>query len=336
VCECHACCNVLHVSAHSPLLTDPRLLFNIPSLFLSRWDFTWDDTVEYPLRIEYLAPAVGSSQHVNAPPPALTIMWRLSPTAQFVPVPLSSMSPAVTAPELERQRMQDALGRGFSTWWRPSATTHARGAPLDCLLRVLLGSVARCQLPQQCAGIAQPSVSHSCATLAFDRLASRVCIANAALVVSIAPTSLQRTPVATSDTYTNTHTYMHSLTHQNGFQVHLPTGFGIEVATVDTTAGKRFTGGIVDRCTGDADCTVRPGPHTYNGSYTKLTTRIRGPASAPTLLVVTESAHIDGANGHAVVVSDPPPLPPTTTTHTHIHTLSRFASAPIRRWCSML
>ena len=84
--------------------------------------------------------------------------------------------------------------------------------------------------------------------------------------------------------------------------MHLPTGFGVEMATVDTTANKRFAGGIVDRCTGDADCTVRPGPHTYNGSYTKLTTRIRGTASAPTLSVVTESAHVDGANGHAVVV----------------------------------
>ena len=72
---------------------------------------------------------------------------------------------------------------------------------------------------------------------------------------------------------------------------------------MDATAQARFAGGIVDRCTGDSDCTVRPGPHTYNGSYTKLTTRIRGPASAPTLSVVTESAHVDGANGHAVVVS---------------------------------
>lgn len=89
-------------------------------------------------------------------------------------------------------------------------------------------------------------------------------------------------------------------------QVHLPTGFGVEMATVDTTANKRFAGGIVDRCTGDADCTVRPGPHTYNGSYTKLTTRIRGTASAPTLSVMTESAHVDGANGHAVVVRSTP------------------------------
>ena len=84
-----------------------------------RWDFTWDSTVVYPLRIEYLAPTTGEAE------PALTIMWRLSPSSPFMVVPAASLSASVSSPELQRQRMQDDLGRGFNTWWRPSATTHA-------------------------------------------------------------------------------------------------------------------------------------------------------------------------------------------------------------------
>lgn len=156
--------------------------------------------MQYLIRIEYIS--------ATASPAQLSLQWRRGNTSTFVPVPTSSLSPAVPAPELQRQQMQAALGQGFNTWWRPSATTH----------------------------------------------------------------------------------------------VHLPTGFGIKLSTLDTVSNSVITGGVVDRCSSDSDCTVRPGPHTYNGSYTRLTTRIRGNASAPTLSVVTESAHVDGAGGHAVVL----------------------------------
>jgi hypothetical protein len=165
-----------------------------------RWNFTWDSNVVYKVRVEYINPP-------NETPAALTLLWSRA-GGPLEPIPAESLSATVPPSELERQRMQAALGTGFATWWRPSATTH----------------------------------------------------------------------------------------------VHLPTGVGFELATLDTVANTTVTGGVVDRCTSDSDCTVLPGPHTYNGSYTMLTTRIRGPASAPTLSVVTESAHIDGAGGHAAVL----------------------------------
>lgn len=53
--------------------------------------------------------------------------------------------------------------------------------------------------------------------------------------------------------------------------VHLPTGFGFDVAINDTTTGTVTTGGVVDRCETLGQCVVRPGAHEYNGSYTHLT-----------------------------------------------------------------
>lgn len=153
-----------------------------------RWNFTWDENVTYPIRIEYITPSV--PDHA----PSLTLMWLTGNRSSFEPI--QTLRPTVSEAELKRQSMQAALGSGWSTWWRPSATAH----------------------------------------------------------------------------------------------VHLPTGFGVDVGVVDDhSAGNLISGGIVDRCSSEDDCTVRPGPHTYNGSYTKLNMRIRGTSSLPILSVTIES-----------------------------------------------
>ena len=91
-------------------------------------------------------------------------------------------------------------------------------------------------------------------------------------------------------------------------QVHLPTGFGFDVRVVDPRTNASTGSGAVDRCVErggvakppGTDCAVRPGPHAYNGSYTRLDQRLL-PGSEGGPAVRFESAHLD-ASGDTVVL----------------------------------
>lgn len=54
---------------------------------------------------------------------------------------------------------------------------------------------------------------------------------------------------------------------------HLPSGVGYDIAF--KVGSTQLHGGIVDKCTHEAECVVRPGPHTFNGSFTKITQRAK-------------------------------------------------------------
>lgn len=113
--------------------------------------------------------------------------------------------------------------------------------------------------------------------------------------------------------------------------VHLPTGFGFGVGILNKATGTVTTGGVVDRChessaigttatttpsspppPGDAGlrndptpnkyaCGVRPGPHEYNGTYTKLTQQL-GAVNGNAMEVDTESAHVPASEGNSMVL----------------------------------
>lgn len=50
--------------------------------------------------------------------------------------------------------------------------------------------------------------------------------------------------------------------------VHLPSAFGFDMTILDPAMNTSFTKGIVDRCGQSTPCLVRPGVHTFNGSFT--------------------------------------------------------------------
>ena len=91
--------------------------------------------------------------------------------------------------------------------------------------------------------------------------------------------------------------------------MHLPSAFGFDLAIEDPAMNTSFTGGIVDRCIkdegeggGTRGCLVRPGHHTFNGSFTHFDQRVR-----QDLHVAVKSAHVGagadaGAGGDATAV----------------------------------
>jgi hypothetical protein len=84
--------------------------------------------------------------------------------------------------------------------------------------------------------------------------------------------------------------------------VHLPTGFGVQLALVDAqTQGKKTSWNAVDKCLMEEDCKIRPGRHTLNGSFTEITGRLRGKADPTPLNVTISTAHLD-ASGDSVVI----------------------------------
>jgi hypothetical protein len=90
--------------------------------------------------------------------------------------------------------------------------------------------------------------------------------------------------------------------------LHLPSGFGFEVAVFDSARNESFTKGLVDKCHGaDANsCKIIPGHHSFNGSATSYVHRTEWDQSGvPTTNVTISSGHVDNGGDNMVLVVEP-------------------------------
>ena len=101
--------------------------------------------------------------------------------------------------------------------------------------------------------------------------------------------------------------------------IHLPSGFGVELALWDipkdnASAAKQVDGkGLVDKCHGaDAgSCKVIAGHHSFNGSATSFVQRTEWDAGAPVTNVTISSGHVDAGGDEFVLLVEPSKLDTT-------------------------
>lgn len=79
--------------------------------------------------------------------------------------------------------------------------------------------------------------------------------------------------------------------------LHLPSYAGVEIFLFDSKTNTTFSKGLVDKCQGTDPraCLVRPGFHSFNGSYTSYEQRTAWHSTGDVAMSVTiASGHVDG------------------------------------------
>eukprot|EP00729_Bicosta_minor_P004878 gene4881-23276_t len=97
--------------------------------------------------------------------------------------------------------------------------------------------------------------------------------------------------------------------------LHLPSYAGVEIFLFDSKTNTTFSKGLVDKCQGTDPraCLVRPGFHSFNGSYTSYEQRTAWYSTGDVAMSVTiASGHVDGTDGNSNVVT----ITPTPITNT--------------------